>query len=410
MPLLKTAVNLLSVTGVINRVLLSRDAQRVGSLKTRRLLRGNKFTAGEEKGRRRDDVEVEEEEVGSHQNCRHDFDGNGGEIAHSQQAGNMHFDDEENFKSIRTYTSEGIFLLRVAVHEIGHVLGLAHTNKSQSIMYAIYRGAELQPDFELTPEDRKDIQKIYGVCKGQFSSVFDWVRKRPDNTFIYNTYFFRENHYWMYENHANRTRYGDPLYIAREWKGVPDSPDGYLHTWYYTGTDIVDEAFFFKGKKRTRCFVKVSAISSTTVTMIWYTKVGPEELRTVLDLNQAKLKEFQTTWTLVFFDMRDKNIYFFKGDMVYVYDPKEPEETRGCCVRKRKITEEFPPAGGHDPLPANLDAVYYSYQDKMQYFIKGENLWRNKIFDPRDRRTVNSVELVGKWYDRWMDICDVQAH
>lgn len=61
----------------------------------------------------------------------------------------------------------------------------------------------------------------------------------------------------MYENHANRTRYGDPLYIAREWKGVPDSPDGYLHTWYYTGTDIVDEAFFFKGKKRTRCFVKV---------------------------------------------------------------------------------------------------------------------------------------------------------
>lgn len=54
MPLLKTAVNLLSVSGVINRVLLSRDAQRVGSLKTRRLLRGNKFTAGEEKGRRWD--------------------------------------------------------------------------------------------------------------------------------------------------------------------------------------------------------------------------------------------------------------------------------------------------------------------------------------------------------------------
>lgn len=89
----------------------------------------------------------------------------------------MHFDDEENFKSIRTYTSEGIFLLRVAVHEIGHVLGLAHTNKSQSIMYAIYRGAELQPDFELTPEDRKDIQKIYGQWR--LLIVFD-----PPSSFV----------------------------------------------------------------------------------------------------------------------------------------------------------------------------------------------------------------------------------
>ena len=74
----------------------------------------------------------------------------------------MHFDDEENFKSIRSYTPDGIYLLRVAVHEIGHVLGLAHTNKSQSIMYAIYHGTALSPEFELSREDRKDVQKIYG--------------------------------------------------------------------------------------------------------------------------------------------------------------------------------------------------------------------------------------------------------
>ena len=77
--------------------------------------------------------------------------------------------------------------------------------------------------------------------------VFDWVRKRPDNQFIYNTYFFRSTQYWMYENHAHRTRYGDPLYIAREWEGVPSDVDGYAHVWYFNGSSIVNDALFFKG-------------------------------------------------------------------------------------------------------------------------------------------------------------------
>ena len=53
----------------------------------------------------------------------------------------------------------------------------------------------------------------------------------------------------MYENHANRTRYGDPLYIAREWSGIPNEPDGYAHVWYYTANENVYDAFFFKGNK-----------------------------------------------------------------------------------------------------------------------------------------------------------------
>lgn len=88
-----------------------------------------------------------------------------------------------------------------------------------------------------------------GVCKGRFNTIFDWVRKKPDSTFIYNTYIFRKNHYWMYENHANRTRYGDPLYVAQEWKGVPNYVDGYAHVWYYAGKLITDAAYFFKGEK-----------------------------------------------------------------------------------------------------------------------------------------------------------------
>lgn len=51
----------------------------------------------------------------------------------------------------------------------------------------------------------------------------------------------------MYENHANRTRYGDPLYITTEWAGIPDEPDGYAQVFYINGNNVVDNAYFFKG-------------------------------------------------------------------------------------------------------------------------------------------------------------------
>ncbi|XP_041371054.1 matrix metalloproteinase-21-like [Gigantopelta aegis] len=336
---------------------------------------------------------------GAHQNCQQDFDGNGGEIAHSWHAGNMHFDDDENFKSIRSDNQDGLYLLRVAVHEIGHVLGLAHKSRSYSIMYAYYHGLEMShhDEIELGWEDRKAIQNIYGVCKGVFSTVFDWVRKRPDNSFIYNTYFFRGNHYWMYENHANRTRYGDPLYIAREWENVPDSVDGYLHMFYFTGTAMVDDAFFFKDDN----VYKYDSINDRVVDGY------PQKIAVKYRPKSGQNESIPDSIDSVFFDMRDKNIYFFKNEYVYVYDPKEPEDTRGCCVRKRLVTEEYPALEGETPLPANLDAVYYSYKDKAMFFIKGEEYWINSLYHPKQKVIQNAIEYKGKWYEKWFDICDV---
>jgi hypothetical protein len=45
---------------------------------------------------------------------------------------------------------------------------------------------------------------------------------------------------------------------------------------------------------------------------------------------------------------------------VYVYDPKETQESQGCCERKRLIMEEFPSGiDGNLPLPANLEATHH---------------------------------------------------
>lgn len=95
---------------------------------------------------------------------------------------------------------------------------------------------------------------------------------------------------------------------------------------------------------------------------------------------------------------------------VYVYDPKGPEETQSCCLRKLKIQEEFPAVDNSRPLPDNLDAVYYSYDDDSMYFIKDEEVWKNVAFHKRQKHIKNGVMYIGKWFDKWFDICDVNTH
>ena len=103
----------------------------------------------------------------------------------------------------------------------------------------------------------------------------------------------------------------------------------------------------------------------------------------------------------------DRWNFFFQ---VYVFDPKEPKETRGCCVRQNKLADEFPAAEGSKPLPPNLDSVYYSYKDSSVYFIRDEEVWQNVLFHPRQKHVKNSVKYLGKWYEKWFDICDVTTH
>ncbi|CAN7990157.1 unnamed protein product, partial [Ixodes hexagonus] len=181
-----------------------------------------------------------------HMNCQNNFDGFGGQLSHvirMAETAEIHVDDDEQ---LTVASEQGTNLVKVAVHEAGHALGLYHTPRNYSIMYAIYSRAIPNSNFELGPEDRRMAQEIYGTYKLQvrFDTAFDWVRQRPDGHFIYNTYFFRGPRYWMYENRYNRTRYGDPLPIVPEWKGIPTNLDAFAHVWSHAH----DATYFFKGK------------------------------------------------------------------------------------------------------------------------------------------------------------------
>ena len=80
--------------------------------------------------------------------------------------GDVHFDEAESWaNSTITVIGDQKSLLKVAIHEIGHSLGLKHSPVTNSIMHSTYGGSTAD---ELTQDDIDGIQSIYG----EFCFVF----------------------------------------------------------------------------------------------------------------------------------------------------------------------------------------------------------------------------------------------
>lgn len=92
------------------------------------------------------------------------FDGPGDILAHASFPNPfddrqvfLHFDDDERWVNS---DSRNVDLLTVAAHEIGHNLGLAHSNDPNALMYPSYRG----PHRFLDNDDIAGVQSLYGVA------------------------------------------------------------------------------------------------------------------------------------------------------------------------------------------------------------------------------------------------------
>jgi len=91
------------------------------------------------------------------------FDGPGNVLAHASYPNPyterrvfLHFDDDEHWVDS---DSQNVDLLSVAAHEIGHTLGLDHSNDPNALMYPSYRG----PHRFLGTDDIAGAQSIYGA-------------------------------------------------------------------------------------------------------------------------------------------------------------------------------------------------------------------------------------------------------
>ena len=90
------------------------------------------------------------------------FDGAGRVLAHTFYpappnpepiAGDLHFDGDENWN-----IGTDIDLYSVALHELGHALGLGHSDVPNAVMYPYYRRVT-----GLTPEDVGAIRMMYAA-------------------------------------------------------------------------------------------------------------------------------------------------------------------------------------------------------------------------------------------------------
>ncbi|KAI5103619.1 matrix metallopeptidase-21 precursor, partial [Silurus meridionalis] len=353
--------------------------------------------------------------TGRHFGCSQRFDGAGREFAHAWFLGDIHFDDDEHFTAPNT--GNGISLLKVAVHEIGHVLGLPHIYRAGSIMQPSYRPQD--DGFELDWLDRKAIQNLYvlefkvhhmlnrslsvplclGGCGGRFSTVFDWIRKERTSygevVIRFNTYFMRNGWYWLYENRSNRTRYGDPVSVQVGWHGLPSTGvDAYVHVW----SRNMDATYFFKGARYWRYDYENDQVFSEDSDGQRYPRLISEGFPGI-----------PSPIDTAYYDRRDAHIYFFRGSMVYRFnvqanklDPKSPQ----------KMTELFPALMPGDHPTSNLDAAYFSYTHNALFLLKGASYWR--VVGRRERKTKRSLpynSLLGRREvkQQWFDICDVHA-
>uniref|UniRef100_A0A3P8NLG3 Peptidase metallopeptidase domain-containing protein n=1 Tax=Astatotilapia calliptera TaxID=8154 RepID=A0A3P8NLG3_ASTCA len=331
--------------------------------------------------------------TGRHLGCNQKFDGTGQEFAHAWFLGDIHFDDDEHFTTPNV--GSGISLLKVAVHEIGHVLGLPHIYRPGSIMQPSYLPQE--SSFEMDWMDRKAIQQLYGGCKGRFNTVFDWIRKEKtpygEVVIRFNTYFMRDGWYWLYENRNNRTRYGDPVPLQTGWHGIPmDGVDAHVHVW----SRRRDAVYFFRGTQFWR-------YDSENDQVFGQDSEGHHYPRLISEGFPGVPSPIDTA----FYDRRDSHIYFFKNNLVYAFSMEANNLARGF---PKNIRDIFPPVVNTDHPDGNIDAAYFSYTHNAIFLLKGIRFWQ--VVGSRDRWRRPFLPRNGllphKEVDQhWFDICNV---
>lgn len=295
------------------------------------------------------------------------FDGKGGVIAHAFKpgpafGGDAHFDEDETWSR----SNRGLNLLLVAVHEIGHSLGLDHSKKREAIMYPTYRYTDPNT-FRLSADDIQSIQSLYGgpetsrptpyqpntdspTCRPNMR--FDAVSTVGDKIF-----YFVDRFFWWKNVGSSKSKTALIASLS------PNVPTG-IQAAYEIG--VQKKLFLFKDDKYWE-FVNLKLVSN-------YPK----------NINSLGFPDSVKKIDAAVFNPIISKTFFFVGTQYWRYDERRQRMDAGY---PRNIAAYFLGVG------PKVDGVYY--YNRNYYFFQDSTVLEYNVQLNRVIRTLNTNRELG---------------